>query len=1515
MAWLLLTPLFVSLFTAVLLYIPPIQRWAIDQATSYASEKLGMDIRMSRVSISFPLDLELHGLEIEQDGESVAGLGSLVVDLDLMRILFLEFRIEGIELNGLSLDTGNLIETMHINGSIKRLFLKAEQISLLEQNVSLAEASIEGGTVNICLSDTTKQDTTESNPLPWQIQLESVSLDRISLDLQIPADSVNLGLQIRHGQLSHGNLNLLDGIYQAEDIQIQTDTIRYNAVPDTLLHNGMDYAHPLITEAGLQISQPYYNTATSSAMANVRLKNVKERCGLTVDSFRVNFGMDSTAIWTDSLQLVTPHSHIAADTRIDMAVFQPDSTGSINADIKGSMGHKDIAYLLGSMLNEEDKSALPQEPLHISVHAHGTTDLLEIEECRMSVPNVIEANINGNVRRIKDWNSAEAQLAANVNSHNLQCVKELLRTDKIELPPMKLTAQLDKKGSLYTAKADLKENKENKGNINVNAWADVSTMSYEASASINDIQVNDFFPRDSVYSLSAQADIKGTGTDFLSPKTRMSAKARLDQIQYKKWTLSNAEIAANLHNSTGIIDFVSDNELLKIHACTEAKINRRISAANFHLNLNHIDLYALNLSRDTLAASMIMKLEGNTNFKDNHRLEGSIQAMELMVKDTVYHPLDLSAKILLEPDSIYMNAVAGDLLLSVNSTQGFEYVMQQINGFTEELIRQRKEYYTNQDTLRTLLPDLTLKLHSGKRNPMHNILQYMTGYSYNDLLLEIDANTKDGLNGNGHVYSMHTGKFPVDTIRWDIFQDTTGVKMKGRISNNPKNRVAVFESNWFANITPTGVIARLEYLNEKREKGIDFGMRADVKEEGIRLSFTPANPIIAYRRFALNEDNFIMLNKSRKVEALVNLLADDGTGLKLYSTPNEEALQDISLELNQINLGELSSVLPYFPNLKGFLHGDLHYLQSDSTLSVSADANIRAFEFENSPIGDLGISAVYLPNADGTHFVDGMVSHDGEDALYLNGKYHHTEDGDAIEAMATLVRLPLRLANGFIPDKMIELDGYAKGEIDISGPIDAPRLNGSLLTESMKISSVPYSLNLTFPDDTIRIKQNVIDLDRIEAYAIGKNPMVLDGTVSLEDMDNIKVDLGVRAQNYELINAHKNRNAQAYGKVFVDIGALLRGTLNDLKLRGRLTVLGKTDVTYVLKDSPISAEDQLSGLVEFVDMSDTIVTEQKVVLASPQKMDMLFTVNIEQAAQVHCLLNESGSDYVNLEGGGELTLSYDSQNNLQLNGRYTILEGDMKYSLMELVSKHFTIHPNSYVEFHGNIMNPMLNIQASERVKSTVTENNVPRSVNFDVGLRLSQTLENMGLEFMLDAPEDLSIQNELAAMSVEQRGRVAVTMLATGMYLTDNYKASGVSSTNALYNYLQSQVNAIAGKALKTVDVNFGIENTINQTGSTQTDYNFSFAKRFWGNRVRLIIGGKVSSGDNVVNNGQSIIDNVSLEYRLDNSATRYIKLYYDKNYESLLEGELIEMGAGAVFRRKSAKLGDLFIFRKKKK
>ena len=76
-----------------------------------------------------------------------------------------------------------------------------------------------------------------------------------------------------------------------------------------------------------------------------------------------------------------------------------------------------------------------------------------------------------------------------------------------------------------------------------------------------------------------------------------------------------------------------------------------------------------------------------------------------------------------------------------------------------------------------------------------------------------------------------------------------------------------------------------------------------------------------------------------------------------------------------------------------------------------------------------------------------------------------------------------------------------------------------------------------------------------------------------------------------------------------------------------------------------------------------------------------------------------------------------------------------------------------------------------------------------------------------------------------------------------------------------------------------------------------------------------KISTGSTANQQDESFIDNVSVEYRLDNSGTRYIKVFHDKNYESILDGEVIETGAGIVLRKKISKLSELFIFKKRKK
>ena len=367
-------------------------------------------------------------------------------------------------------------------------------------------------------------------------------------------------------------------------------------------------------------------------------------------------------------------------------------------------------------------------------------------------------------------------------------------------------------------------------------------------------------------------------------------------------------------------------------------------------------------------------------------------------------------------------------------------------------------------------------------------------------------------------------------------------------------------------------------------------------------------------------------------------------------------------------------------------------------------------------------------------------------------------------------------------------------------------------------------------------------------------------------------------------------------------------------MRGTLDVLGSTNLTYILRDSPLNTSDRLSELVTFTDFSDTTRVVQQ---ARPAVggLDMLLMMNVEQGARVRCFLNPDQSNYVDVEGGGELRMTYTDYDGMQLFGRYTINDGEMKYQLPVIPLKTFTIGQGSYVEFTGDVMNPRLNLTATERVKALVaSEGGSSRSVAFDCGVKVTKTLNDMGLEFTLDAPDDMTVKNELMAMSMEERGKVAVTMLTTGMYLNGE-SGSNVTMNSALNAFLQGEINNITQSAMSTFDLSLGIEQNANAAGQTYTDYSFKFSKHFWNNRFNFVIGGSVSTGSaSTKESDGSFIDNVSLEYRLDQSAMRYVRLFYDKNKRDILDERLSEYGAGFVWRRKMDSLTDLFRFGKTK-
>ena len=184
-----------------------------------------------------------------------------------------------------------------------------------------------------------------------------------------------------------------------------------------------------------------------------------------------------------------------------------------------------------------------------------------------------------------------------------------------------------------------------------------------------------------------------------------------------------------------------------------------------------------------------------------------------------------------------------------------------------------------------------------------------------------------------------------------------------------------------------------------------------------------------------------------------------------------------------------------------------------------------------------------------------------------------------------------------------------------------------------------------------------------------------------------------------------------------------------------------------------------------------------------------------------------------------------------------------------------------------------------------------------------------MGLEFLIEAPDDISVTNQLSGMSVEERGKLAVTMLTTGMYLVDG-NTSGLMNS-ALSSYLQSEINNITGNALRSLDLSIGVDNATDATGAMHTDYSFKFSKRFWNNRLRIEVGGKVSTGNEVAQQNQSFFSNVTFEYRLSEASNKYLKVFYDRSTYDWFEGEVGEFGVGFLWRRKLDRLKDVFNFK----
>lgn len=634
----LLTPIILFVILMILLYVPPVQNFIRKQATAIASDATGMNISVERIDLRFPLNLLVRGVQVVQPGsdtidiqhpDTLLNLGSLNIRVQAWPLLKGRVEVDDITLQRVAVNSSGLLEGMRIKGTLGRFFLASHGIDLNKEDAVLNRVELSDTHVQVMLADTTEtpEDTTET-ALNWRVALHSLKLKNVSVDLQMPLDSMSLAATIGDASIEDAEADLKRQFYGWRKFALTGTSVNYDtgtAVPA----EGFDASHIALRDIRIGIDSVM--TCGRDMNAVIREFSMYDRSGLTVTSLTGRLFADSAVIRVPYLQLKTPHSEMNLTAQTYWKLVDIPTTGQLSARFNANIGKQDVLLFAGG-LPETFKEAYPFRPLVIHAGTEGNLKQMQISRFTAELPGAFSLSGGGELWNLTDSLKRSGGLDFEMQTQDLNFLTGLTGVTpdgSIVVPDsMNLVARLGLDGPQCNA---LLKVQEGKGSLNLDAAYNLSTEVYHADLAIDALQLHHFLPKDSVYALTAHVAAKGRGVDMTSRQTTALVEAKLDELQYARWNLSGVNLNAGLKSAVASVRLTSDNELLKMQSEADLRLDRKYMDGRLNMKVEELDLYNLGIASEPLEHPVAFNLGAEAR-RDSIKLRMDAGDMDLQFR-------------------------------------------------------------------------------------------------------------------------------------------------------------------------------------------------------------------------------------------------------------------------------------------------------------------------------------------------------------------------------------------------------------------------------------------------------------------------------------------------------------------------------------------------------------------------------------------------------------------------------------------------------------------------------------------------------------------------------------------------------------------------------------------------------------------------------------------------------------------------------------------------------------------
>lgn len=1288
----------------------------------------------------------------------------------------------------------------------------------------------------------------------------------------------------------------------------------------------IDFNHLNLQQLTLHADSVSYDG--KNYMAAIRKTELIEKSGFQLKQLHTKALYQPTGVQLNNLVLQTNNMMLAGNMAIayespEKITTHPGET-YIMADVtQSSLVLNDLLYFSPELGANPNFKALLGKTFILNTTAKGTLQEMIIPTLALKQGD-IKLRATAKLYDVTDAQKFRADLTLQQLTGNRNALLALLPPNTLpdsilHYIPQSFNVSGIFKGAVDKFITDLKLNS-SLGDVTVRGKAqnitDTKKAVYDLNISAKGLQLGSILKDTSLNRFSGNVLIKGRGFDLATADMRYDAFIK--ELDYNGYKYHQIQATGTLKNNMAYANINSADPNLLLNSVTSIDLstNKKI---NTHTVLQNVDLQKLGFSEDTfIVASNVM---ADLTLKEDGKLDGNMLVTATDMKMKNEH-VQLDSVQLLAVDSVNMQKILLNTPYANASLIG-DYVLENLSPAFATIAN---KYYNVNSTDTVFTHRVNAQLEMDVHTPS-GLIPFVPGLTtITPFKLTGTINTDSSLVLlNTHINRIQYGDYIIDTFSIAAFNNAHPEDIHYDISfknlNSPSFVIPGF--NLAGHLEPGLIDGNIQLLDHKKEPRYQLPFDLTTKNAVPELHFNEAL-VINNKKWVATPDNVIYLDMDNMGGSQLSI-SSNGEKLSINASAASPGGMPLAVNFDNFRIRNITDIAISKDTTlaDGIINGNVT-IQSIENFFFTSDLRIDSLKLSGISAGSLVVKARQQTE----NLIDVNAALTGYDNdVKITGSYNIAAGSPDLDI--NIDKLNLTNATIVTKDILDNLTGNLRGNLKITGTVDAPVINGILNIDTLKTTYKEYSTWIYLPTGQIKFDNGTITLNNFNLLDSSNNKASLTGTVYSKDFTDFDIKLRFRSNNYQALGHKKYPGQTIYGPARINTNLGISGNLETLNITGTVTLADKSEFTYVYV--PVETIVKGEGLIEFFDPSnpDTVQLTLKEAEPPPSSMNIGMSLNVKvtPTSTITIMMDEVSGDHLRIKGDADLNVTQEPGGEMYLAGKYIIDDGGYKLSLLGVARKEFQIQKGSTITWAGDALKGMMDITAVYKIRTSAGElvedvdpgSGIGRQkMDFEVYLELKDELLQPKVNFRLDMPEK---ERQLFQGAVYSRikqintipaelNKQVIALLALNRFIADNPFSSlssggGSNLQTNLYNtagqYLTKELSTLLNNAIKVVDIDLGLDmrdTYTNGTAQRNTNLNVGISKKLASDRLSVYVGSSFAlegqSQDYSALSG--IAGNIILEYLLTKDGRYRLKGYRTTENEAILQGNIIKTGVSFV-------------------